>query len=162
MTAESIAAKPADERRYRIAKPNSQPRTAMLIGLDPSSRHLIGQLVAAAPDRRRSFVLESPAEAMEQWLASLPYQTRALTDAIDAVNIVVVIAVAGIPAESASVVAEACRARGIRMTALVVNAHGRSDADVAVTLAHLRPGAAMVVVAEDDAYVADMLNALQA
>ena len=166
MIAQSVAATTAQEQRFRVATPNSQPRAAMLIGLDPASRRLVDILVAARPDRRRSFDLDceglAGGAATAHWLAALPVRTRALTDAIDAANIVIVVAAAGIQAEAASVVADACRARGVGMTALVVNADGQSDAQIAVTLSHLRSGAAMVVVAGDDAYVDDMLSALQA
>lgn len=165
MTSESSSATTAQEQRFRVDKPNSMPRAAMLIGLDPASRQLVDGLVAARPERRRSFDLGCDgldAGALAEWLAALPARTQALTDAIDDANIVVVVAAAGIEAEAASLVGDACRTRGVRMTALVVNADRQDDAQVAFTLARLRPGAAMVVVAGNDAYVEDMLSALQA
>ena len=164
MISQSTGATTAREQRFRIDKPNSRPRAAMLIGLDPASRQLVDGLVAARPERRRSFDLGCDgldAGALTEWLAALPARTQALTDAIDDANIVVVVAAAGIEAEAASLVSDACRTRGVRMTALVV-ADGQDDAQVALTLAWLRPGAAMVVVAGNDAYVEDMLSALQA
>ncbi len=164
MTSESSSATTAQEQRFRVDKPNSMPRAAMLIGLDPASRRLVDGLAAARPERRRSFDLGCDgldAGALAEWLAALPARTQALTDAIDDANIVVVVAAAGIEAEAASLVSDACRTRGVRMTALVV-ADGQDDAQVALTLARLRPGAAMVVVAGNDAYVEDMLSALQA
>ena len=166
MIAESVAATTAREQRYRVGTPNSTPRTAMLIGLDAASARLVERLVAARPDRRRSFDVGSEgladAASMAQWAGALPDRTRALAEAIALVNIVVVVACAGFSADAAAIVAESCRTHGVRMTALVVNARGQTDAQVAMTLAHLRPSAAMVVVADDDAYVDDMLDALQA
>ncbi len=163
---QSVLATLPEEQRYRVDKPNSRPRTAVLIGLDPMTRDLVETLVAERPDRRRAFDVSprplADATAVPSWLAALTAKTAALTEAITEANIVIVIAAAGSDAQAAAVIGDACRARGVRMTALVVNAKQHNDQEVAATLAQLRPLAAMVVVAGDDVYVADMLQALQA
>jgi hypothetical protein len=155
-----------EEQRFRIDKPNSLPRNSLLIGLDRSSRALIAGLVDERPERRRSFDL-SPDELRDgsevsSWLAAVSAKTKALSDALEGTNLVVVIASAGADAQAAAVIGDVCRAHGVRMTGLVVNAKQHSDGEVAATLAQLRPAAAMVVVAGDDIYVAEMLYALQA
>ena len=163
---QSVLATRPEEQRFRIDKPNSRPRTSVLIGLDRASRDLVEALVAERAERRSSFDL-SPAELdgaadVSAWLATLSAKTAALTKALEAANLVVVIASAGADAQAAATVGDVCRARGTRMTALVVNAKAHSDGEVAATLAQLRPSASMVVVADNDVYVADMLTALQA
>ena len=163
---QSVAATRAEEQRFRIDRPNSRPRRAVLIGLDHSSRDMIAALVAEQPERRRSFDLSHDdlhdAAEMSRWLDAASAKTKALSDALAGANLVVVIACAGADAQAAAIVGDVCRARGIRMTALVVNAKQHSDGEIAATLAQLRPSSAMVVVADNDVYVADMLQALQA
>lgn len=163
---ESVLATRATEQRYRVATPNSKPRAAVLVGLDAAARELVATLVAERPDRRRAFDLApgdlAGSSDMSAWLADLSAHTTELTSVIAAANIVVVVASAGADAQAAATIGDACRAKGVRMTALVVNAKRHSDAEVAATLAQMRPTAAMVVVAGDDVYVADMLQALQA
>lgn len=163
---QSVSATRADQQRFRIDRPNSKPRAAVLIGLDRASRDLVEALVAERPDRRTSVDLSHEgfdgATAVSSWLSALTEKTAALTETLAAANLVVVIASAGADAQAAATVGDVCRARGIRMTALVINAGSHSDSEVAATLSQLRPSAAMVVVADNDIYVADMLQALQA
>jgi hypothetical protein len=47
-------------------------------------------------------------------------------------------------------------------TALIVDAHGQSDAVLARTLAAVRPYASMLVVADSEDYIEAMLQALRA
>jgi len=162
---QSVLATRPEEQRFRIDKPNSRPRDSLLIGLDRSSRDLIAGLVDERPERRHSFDLshDEPHDRSEvaSWLAAVSAKTKALSDALEGKNLVVVIASAGADAQAAAIIGDVCKAHGVQMTALVVNAKQHSD-EVAATLAQLRPSAAMVVVAGDDIYVADMLKALQA
>jgi hypothetical protein len=165
-TSQSVLATRPEEQRFRIDRPNSRPRNSLLIGLDQSSRELIAGLVQQRPERRHAFELSHDelhdAPKVSSWLASASAKTKALSDALEGTHLVVVIAAAGADAQAAAIIGDACKAHGVRMTALVVNARQHSDDEVAATLAQLRPSAAMVVVAADDIYVADMLQALQA
>ena len=72
------------------------------------------------------------------------------------------IASAGSSAEVASVIGEACAARKVMTMALIIGGEQRSDADLSKTLAALRPYASMLVIANGDEYVGDMLAALRA
>jgi hypothetical protein len=163
---QSVLATRPEEQRFRIDKPNSRPRDSLLIGLDRSSRDLVAGLVDERPERRHSFDLGHDelhnGSEVSSWLAAVSAKTKALSDALEGKNLVVVIASAGADAQAAAIIGDVCKARGVRMTALVVNAKLHSDPEVAATLAQLRPPAAMVVVAGDHIYVADMLDALQA
>jgi hypothetical protein len=166
VVSQSVLATRPEEQRFRIDKPNSRPRDSLLIGLDRSSRDLIAGLVEQRPERRHAFDLghDEPHDRSEvsSWLAAVSAKTKALGDALGGKNLVVVIASAGTDAQAAAIIGDVCKAQGVQMTALVVNSRQHSDGEVAVTLAQLRPSAAMVVVAGDDIYVADMLEALQA
>jgi hypothetical protein len=168
---QSVLATRPEEQRFRIDKPNSRPRDSLLIGLDRSSRDLVAGLVEERPERRHSFDLgqdepgqDEPHNGSEvsSWLAAVSAKTKALSDALDGKNLVVVIASAGADAQAAAIIGDVCKAHGVRMTGLVVDAKLHSDPELAATLAQLRPPAAMVVVARDHIYVADMLDALQA
>ena len=163
---QSVLATRPGEQRFRIEKPNSRPHDSLLIGLDQSSRDLIAGLVSERPERRHSFDLshDEPDGKSEvpSWLAAVSARTKALSDALEGKNLVVVIASAGADAQAAAIIGDMCKANGVQMTALVINAEQHSDGEVAATLAQLRPSAAMVVVAADDIYVADMLRALRA
>jgi hypothetical protein len=74
----------------------------------------------------------------------------------------VTLSTAGENSEMASVVAEACRAQGKLLTALILDAHGASEANLLKTVVPLRPHAAMLVVAQGEDYIDAMLTALRA
>ena len=63
---------------------------------------------------------------------------------------------------SCSIVGEACSLRRVMTTALVVGAKSASDEAVSKTLAQVRPWSLMLVIANPDDYIDDMLVALQA
>jgi uncharacterized protein (DUF1786 family) len=84
------------------------------------------------------------------------------TAAIDDADLVVMVATPNGHAEAASIIGEACRAKGVVTTALIVRAESASNEALSKTLAQLRPWSLMVVVAEGDDYVDDLLNALRA
>ena len=65
-------------------------------------------------------------------------------------------------AEAAALIGEACSLRRVSTTGLIVGSTGKTDAELARTLAQLRPWSLMLVIAGDDQYVEDMLVALRA
>jgi hypothetical protein len=147
------------EHRFRIAAPNSWPRSASLVALDAASVDAVREAVAQAPERRRLVVLPPGGDA---WLRDLQGQTRGLIDAVEQSDMMVMVATAGYAGHDAGLIGDACRPRGVSVTSVVVGSEDASDADVAVTLARLRPFAGMIVVAGTAAYVGDMLMALRA
>ncbi len=157
---ESARATSALESRFRAPYPNSRGRTASLIALDSGSVALVAQAVAAAPDRRRLVALSALAGA--DWMASLQSHAQALLDDAERSDMLVLVAHAGENADAATLLGEACRMRGVPVTALVIAAADTPTERVARTLAQLRPFATMIVVANGPDYVEDMLMALRA
>src|SRR5262249_318880 len=63
---------------------------------------------------------------------------------------------------AAAIIGEACSAKHVMTTALVLGSQAGSDEALSKTLAQLRPHAMMVVIANADEYIEDMLTALRA
>lgn len=157
---ESARASSAQEARFRAPYANSRGRTASLIALDAGSSALVAHAVALAPERRRLVVL--PALVGADGMASLQSHAQALLDDAERSDMLVMVAQAGENADAAILLGEACRLRGVAVTALVIADPKTDTAMVARTLAQLRPFATMIVVANDPDHVADMLMALRA
>jgi hypothetical protein len=88
-------------------------------------------------------------------------QPKDLTDEVNTADLVVMVAAAGGEAHAASVIGEACSARRVMTTALVVGANRNSEEAVSKTLSQLRPWSLMLVVADPDDYIDGMLSALR-
>jgi hypothetical protein len=167
MPSESARAASRAEARFRIAAPNSMPRQVKILALDERAAPLVDRLVGADP-RRRKLDLAAyarPADgsvlALKDWMSRLAGRARALIADIAPGDLVVMIATAGEDAESAALIGEACRHRGVPITALIVDSLAKSDAELSHTLGQLRPYAAMLVVARGKEYVDAMLAALR-
>lgn len=158
---ESARNSTAASAKFRVAYPNSTPRSASLIGLDTASERLVAEAAARLPERRRVVAI-TPAPG-EDWLETLPARTKALMEAAGHGDIVVVVAHAAATApRHHDALLEAYRLRSIPITALVVAPPGAPEADIATILAVLRPYARMAVVSADPDYIEDMLQALRA
>ena len=168
MISESARATARAEGRFRIDAPNSQPRAVKVIALDAPSEVAVKHLAqktwnraafltasafAAAPRRSADF-------SVQGWLVDLAGRTKNLIDEIATADLVVMIATAGENAQAAALVGEACVARNVMTTGLVRGA--RNDDASAQTSAQLRPHVMMLVVANSDDYIEDMLTALRA
>jgi hypothetical protein len=165
MPSESAKMSTAAEAKFRINAPNSQPRAVKVIALDKGSE-TVAKRLAAGQWNRASF-LSAAAYAKgkgdgDGWLTDLAGRPTSLATEIDGADLVVLIATAGENADAAAVIGDACKARRVVTSALIVGSEQRSDAALAQTLARLRPNALMVVIAADDDYIADMLTALRA
>ncbi len=158
---ESARVTTAAEARFRAPYPNSRSRSASLIALDADSVALVAHAVASAPDRRRQMLLPDVVQGSE-WIASLQSHAKALLDDAERSDMVVMVAHAGHGAAAATLLGEACRLRGVPVTALVIAGDAVPTGHVARTLAQLRPFATMIVVANGPDYVEDMLMALRA
>jgi hypothetical protein len=88
--------------------------------------------------------------------------TRNLRDEVATADLVVMVATPGGGASAASLIGEACSQKRVMTTALIVGATAASDTALAKTLAQLRPWSLMVVIANADDYIEDMLSALRA
>src|SRR5207253_3706513 len=85
-----------------------------------------------------------------------------LTTEVDTADLVVMVASPGGQAHAASVIGEACSAKRVMTTGLVVGANRASEESVSKTLSQLRPWSLMLVVADPDDYIDNMLAALRA
>jgi hypothetical protein len=169
MRSESARMATAAEARFRIGAPNSQPRAVKVIALDRPSEAAIKQLSGPQWEHATfltasSFdsALRSEAFTVNGWLSDLAGRTKNLVDEIGSADLVVMVATAGEDAQAAAIIGDACLAKRVMTTVLVLGSAGQSDEALAGSLAMLRPYAGMLVIARSDDYIADMLVALRA
>lgn len=148
MVSESARMSSAAEARYRVQAPNSKQRIVKIIALDPASEDTVRRLAAASWNQASFY--------------SAATFTRNLTEEVAAADLVVMVATPGGHASAASQIGEACSARRVMTTALIVGASSAPDEELSRTLAQLRPWSLMVVIANADDYIHDMLTALRA
>jgi hypothetical protein len=156
----------AAELRFRVQAPNSQARVTTIIALDVPSETFIHRL---SEDRwnHATFLKASGgdaingAEADDGRVATLDGRQTRLRDEVDAADQVIMVAAAGGHADAAAMIGRACSLRRVTTTALIIGAAEASDREVSKTLAQLRPWSLMVVIANSDDYVTDMLTALR-
>lgn len=139
----------AAEARFRIDRPNSRPRAITVIALDQPSERVVMDLAGG------------------QWNRAVFFALRALTkvqlnDQIDSADLVLVVATAGEDARDAALIGEACSARRVQTTGLILGGIESADEALSTTLAELRPWMLMLVIASSAEYVEDMLRALRA
>jgi hypothetical protein len=167
MLSESARMSSAAEARFRVQAANSKPRAIKVIAMDTPSDDVVKQL-AERSWRDAMFFTASAISggtsggSSSAWLTDLDGGTADLIDEVDRADLVVMVASPGGHANKASLIGEACSHRRVMTTALVVSAGSASDEDLAKTLAQLRPWSLMVVIANANDYIEDMLTALRA
>jgi hypothetical protein len=170
MLSESARMTTAEQAKFRINAPNSRPRAIKVIALDKRSEEVVKKLAKAKWNKASFFAsvhFDSPPQAgadwsMKAWLNDIAGRTIKMMDEINTADLVVMVATAGQKAEAASVIGEACAAKRVQTTAMILDRKTASDAALSDTLLHLRPCASMVVVADDEDYIENMLIALRA
>lgn len=168
MRSESARMASAAEARFRIEAPNSRPRSVKVIALDRASEQVIKRLPGSW--QNASFLTASAFAgtpqrepfSMSGWLSDLAGRTTSLIDEVGTADLVVMVATAGHDAQAAAILGEACAAKHVMTTVLLLGSAEHDDAALSRTLAVLRPHARMLVIANSDDYVADMLVALRA
>jgi hypothetical protein len=174
MQSESARMSSAAEAKFRIDRPNSQPRAVKVIALDTASEAVVKQL-AAAPWQRASFLTASAFSGAPRrgepfsepfslggWLNDLAGRTKDLVDEVNGADLVVMVATAGESAAAAAIIGEACSVKHVMTTALILGGANASDEALSKMLAQLRPHAMMLVISSADEYINDMLTALRA
>jgi len=170
MDSESARMSSAAEARFRIDYPNSQPRVVKVIALDQASEHVVKR-VAERSWQRASFFASLKFDgaarsgenwSMQAWLSDLAGRTMALVDEVNSADLVVMVSSAGTSAQAAAVIGEACAVRKVMTMALIIGSEQRSNEELSKTLAALRPYASMLVIANGDEYIEEMLSALRA
>ena len=149
MLTESARMTSAAEARFRVDRPNSQPRAIMVIALDPPSEHVVTALADGAWNRATFVALRTLSQAQ-------------LDERIAGADLVVLVATAGENARGAAVIGQACSAARVYTTGLILGEAASSDEALSQTLAALRPWTLMLVIARSTDYVEDMLRAMRA
>jgi hypothetical protein len=174
MESESARMSSAAEARFRIDYPNSQPRVIKVVALDEVSERVVKRVAEQTWQRANFFTSlkfdgaaggqdrSIQAWSMKAWLSDLAGRTKALVEEVACADLVVMVSSAGTSAEAASVIGEACAVRKVMTMALIIGSEQRSDEDLSKTLAALRPYASMLVIANGDEYIEEMLAALRA
>ena len=170
MQSESARMSSAAEAKFRIDKPNSQPRAVKVIALDAASEEVVKEL-AQAQWQRASFLTASsfsgaPRQgepfSMGGWLNDLAGRTKDLVDEVNTADLVVMVATAGENVAAAAIIGEACNVKRVMTTALILGGASTSDETLSKMLAQLRPHVMMLVISRADEYIKDMLTALRA
>ena len=170
MSSESARMTTAEEARFRIDYPNSKPRAVKVIALDLPSERVVKRLAERTWHRAAFFTAPrfdgaprgGAGWSMQAWLSDLAGRTKDLIDEVASADLVVMVSSAGTNAEAAAVIAEACSVRKVMTTALIIGSESKSDEELSKTLASLRPHASMLVIANNDDYIEEMLAALRA
>jgi len=170
MESESARMSSAAEAKFRIDKPNSQPRAVKVIALDTRSERIVKEL-AQSQWQRASFLTASafsgaPRQgepfSMGGWLNDLAGRTKDLVDEVNSADLVVMVATAGESAAAAAIIGEACSVKHVMTTALILGGGASSDETISKMLTQLRPHVMMLVISSADEYIKDMLTALRA
>ena len=168
MQSESARMSSATEARFRINAPNSRPRAVKVIALDPLSERVVKKLAQAQWNGATFFIASAfggaprAGESFAGWLSDLAGRTKNLVEEIDSADLVVMVAAAGETAQAASIIGEACSLKRVMTTGLILGGADKSDEALSKTLSQLRPWALMLVIANAEEYVEDMLRALRA
>jgi hypothetical protein len=169
MRSESARMSSGAEARFRIDAPNSRPGRVKVIALDRTSEAVVTSLARGRWNNASFFTASAFAGAppergfsMQGWLADLTGRTRDLIDEAGAADLVVMVATAGQDAQAAALIGEACSLKRVSTTSLILSGPSVTDDMLSKTLAQLRPWSLMLVIAEGEDYVADMLRALRA
>jgi hypothetical protein len=174
MDSESARMSSAAEAKFRIDRPNSQPRAVKVIALDGKSERIVKEL-AQSHWQRASFLTASAFSGAPRqgepfsepfslggWLNDLAGRTKDLVDEVNTADLVVMVASAGENAAAAAIIGEACNVKHVMTTALILGGASTSDEALSKMLAQLRPHVMMLVISSADEYIKDMLTALRA
>jgi hypothetical protein len=161
MLSESARTSSAAEARFRVQAANSKGRAIKVVAVDRSSESVVRRL-AKAPWNHAAFFTASSEQTVDRYLTDLSGRTSDVMTEVEAADLVMMVATPSGHAHAASIIGEACTLKGVMTTALIFGAASASDEALSKTLAQLRPWSLMVVIADADDYVDDLLTALRA
>jgi hypothetical protein len=169
MLSESARMSTAAEARFRIDAPNSKPRHVKVIALDSTSEALVKRLAERRWNSASFFTASAFASAppgrgfsMQGWLSDLAGRTKDLIDEVNGADLVVMVATAGESIPAAALIGEACSLKRVNTTGLILGGASATDEMLSKTLSQLRPWSLMLVIANGEDYIEDMLIALRA
>jgi hypothetical protein len=157
MLSESARMRSAAEARFRVQAPNSIPRAITMIALDDMGESVVRRVAGIGWSHASFFVAGSADE-----LSDLTGRVCSVAREVEAADLVVLVAGPGGDAGTASTIGQACSLRHVMTTGFVVGVGAASKQALSKTLAQLRPWSLMVVIAESDDYIDDMMTALRA
>ncbi|MBI2189480.1 MAG: hypothetical protein HYU37_20475 [Acidobacteria bacterium] len=140
----------AAEARFRLQTPAAVLRTMTVSALDPGADDVVARL-AEGPWRHARFFPSS----------AVATRTPRLLDEIASADLAVMVATAGADAPAAAAIGQLCSDRRIHTATFVVRAGAVSDEALSRTLGQVRPWSLMVVIANDDSYVEDILRSFR-
>ncbi len=155
MLSESARMKSAAEARFRVQAPNSTPRAIKVMALDAAGEAVVRRLAAIGWTHATFFTAGDA-------LSDLAGHITSVTDEVDTADLVILVAGPGGRAHAAPVIGQACSLRRVMTTGFIVGVTSGSERALAKTLAQLRPWSLMVVIADSDDYIDDMMTALRA
>jgi hypothetical protein len=147
MLSESARATAASEARFRVDPGAVVARRVRVVALDATSDALVSRL-SAGKWANATFVRHG--ELAER-----------TADEIATADLVVMIAQAGSDAGAAARLGQSCSDMRTHTATFVIRGGAATDAELSRTLAQVRPWSLMVVVANDDAYVEDLLRSFR-
>ncbi len=168
MESESARMSSATEARFRIDAPNSRPRAIKVIALDRPSEAIVARLAERGWSRVTFLTASafdgslSTEDTLEGWLSDLRGRAKSLVEEIETADLIVMVAAAGGHAQAASLIGDACSLKRVMTTSLIVGGNNASDDALSQTLSQLRPWSLMLVIANGEEYIEDMLTALRA
>jgi hypothetical protein len=146
----------AAEARYRISASEFTRRSSRVIALDSHAAAAVARM-AGQRWRGGHFLVFESAVPDDALLRPAAGGTALLSEELDGADAVVMVATARANAEAASIIGNACAARGIMSAGLVVPGAG----PVGEVVSALRPNAMVLVVLQDAADVPEILSALR-
>jgi hypothetical protein len=144
----------------RIQAPNSRPRSIALVGLGSGGGAIAQSLDPGALGSIDVKVFASPKATGDDALAAIKSDGDGLHRALKGADMIFVVARPGDDLGLVPVVSRIARERNLQVTALYIveaDAHGGEEDD---NLRTLRAGVHMLVIANDESYVAAMVAAL--
>ena len=172
MLSESARMSSAAEARFRVQAPNSTPRAIKVIALDAPGEAVVRRLAGIGWKHATFFTAASRGDSAGRGdlspasrgdaLSDLAGHMKNVTDEVDTADLVVLVAGPGGQAQAASLIGEACSRRHVMTTGFIVGVTSASENALAKTLAQVRPWSLMVVIADSDDYIDDMMTALRA
>jgi hypothetical protein len=172
MLSESARMRSAAEARFRVQAPNSTPRAIKVIALDATGEAVVRRLAGGGWNHATFFTAASRGEpggrgdispvSVHDTLSDLAGHSRSVTHEVDTADLVVFVAGPGGHAQAASLIGQACSLRRVMTTGFIVGVTPGSEHALSKTLAQVRPWSLMVVLADSDDYIDDMMTALRA
>jgi hypothetical protein len=153
------------ELRFRVQAPNSLPRATAIVSLDSVAGAFVRELAKRTWNQARFLkaapVSDAAMDCDDGWLWTLQGERTSIADEVTRADQVIMVAGPGGQASAVTAVGRECSRQRVTTTGLIVGAADASDRDVSRTLAQLRPWSLMVVMANTDEYIGDMMVALR-